>query len=138
MNAPSPSMRNLARHLLAASRSAPSGDGDLKGGRPIHEAVRVCETLRIAVTRFAGPDGFAALLRRALALARVEAPALQSVRLGTDGRIEGIEEIVAQGGGVEAAVSLAAHVLMLLVMFIGEPLTLRLIRESWPDANLDV
>ncbi len=40
-------------------------------------------------------------------------------------------------GGVEAAVAITAHLLGLLVTFIGEPLTLRLVREAWPDASLD-
>src|SRR5262245_22632509 len=105
MNAPSPSMRDLARRLLAASRSAASTGG---GGKQkhVHEAMAVCETLRIAVTRFAGPDGFAALLRRALALARVEAPVLKGVRLGANCQLEGLEEIAAGEGGTEAAVAL--------------------------------
>ena len=39
--------------------------------------------------------------------------------------------------GGEAAVAITAHLLGLLVTFIGEPLTLRLVREAWPDASLD-
>jgi hypothetical protein len=137
LNVPSPAMRDLARQLLASSRSSPSGMTH-KGGPPVHEAVKVCETLRIAVTRFAGSDGFEALLRRALALARAESPALKRIRLGSDGQIEGFEEIAAQSGGAEAAVALAAQLLTLLVTFIGEPLTLRLVREAWPDAQFGV
>ena len=139
MSSPSPSNRDLARRLLTASRSATSAGAEAEGrGSRVHEAVALCETLRTAVTSFAGPDGFAALLRRALALARVEAPALQNVRLGANGQIEGLEEIAGGEARTEAAVALAAHVLMLLVMFIGEPLTLRLVREGWPGATLDV
>lgn len=35
--------------------------------------------------------------------------------------------------GGEAAVAITAHLLGLLVAFIGVPLTVRLLRESWPD-----
>ena len=39
--------------------------------------------------------------------------------------------------GADAAVAIIAHLLGLLVTFIGEPLTLRLVGEAWPDALLD-
>jgi len=106
-----------------------------------HEAVLVSETLRIAVTRFAGVDGFAALLRRALALAREDLPSLQEIEIGADGRMQGFESLDANTGtgarGREAAVALTAHLLGLLVTFVGEPLMLRLVREAWPDLSLD-
>jgi len=105
----------------------------------VHEAVQVFETLRISLTRFAGADGFTSLLRRALALAQAEVPALQTVKVMADGRLEGLAEIVADAsnGGADAAVAITAHLLGLLVTFIGDLLTLRLVREAWPDASLD-
>jgi len=110
-----------------------------------HEAVRVCEKLRVSLTRFAGTDGFASLLRRALTLARAEVPELQSVKVNPDGSLEGLEQLAARewrpgsgwDGGAEAAVAITTHLLVLLVTFIGRPLTLRLLREAWPDAPLD-
>jgi hypothetical protein len=36
---------------------------------------------------------------------------------------------------VDAAVAITAQLLGLLVTFIGEPLTVRLVREAWPDAS---
>jgi hypothetical protein len=104
-----------------------------------HEAVRVCEKLRISLTRFAGADGFTALLRRALVLAQAEVPSLQMVKITTDGRLEGLEEFVAdaENPGVEAAIAITAHLLWLLVTFVGEPITLRLAREAWPDILMD-
>ena len=97
--------------------------------------MRVCEKLRISLTRFVGADGFTALLRRALALARADVPSLQTVKVTADGRLEGLEEFAAdsENAGVEAATAITAHLLGLLVTFIGEPLTLRLVREAWPD-----
>jgi hypothetical protein len=137
MTAPSPAMRDLARRLLAATRAARSVTTPGKdGAASLHETVAVCETLRIAVTKFAGPDGFAALVRRALAGARTEAPLLQGVRLGDDGQLKGFEDLPSGREGADAAVALAAHLLTLLVVFIGEPLTLQFLQDSWPGARL--
>ena len=126
-------MRDLARRLLAASQTASDPH--------VHEAVVVIEKLRISLTKFAGAEGFASLLRRALVLASAEVPSLQSVKVGADGRLEGFEQLAADTGtgaaGGEAAVAITAHLLGLLVTFIGEPLTLRLVREAWPDTSLD-
>ena len=135
MNAPSPAMHDLARRLLAASRSAPS-DASAKAGVHVHEAVVMFETLRITLSKSTGANGFASLLNRALVLARAGVPALKSVQVGTNCHIEGLEELAATDGGANAAVALAAHLLTLLVTFIGEPLTVRLLHEGWPDANL--
>jgi hypothetical protein len=130
MDEPSPSTRDLARRLLAASRTA----SDPRA----HEAVVVNEKLRISLTQFAGADGFASLLRRALALASAEVPALRSAKVSADGRLEGFEQLAGHAGtvGGEEAVAITAHLLGLLVTFIGKPLTLRLVREAWPGASL--
>ena len=122
-------MRDLARRLLAANQVA--------SGSQVEDAVVLIEKLRITLTMLAGPEAFTSLLRRALALARAEVPSLQIVKIGADGRLEGFEEIVVDkgpgGARDEAAVAITAHLLGLLVTFIGEPLTLRLERAAWPD-----
>jgi hypothetical protein len=131
MDTPSPSMRDLARRLLAASQSTADSD--------TQQAVLVNEKLRTSLTQFAGADGFVALLRRALALASAEAPALKSASVTADGRLEGLEQLAILPGSVAggAAVAITAHLLGLLVTFIGEPLTLRLVHEAWPKKSLD-
>ena len=134
MEIPSELSRDLARRLLAveaASKCAPNAH--------VHEAVRVCEKLRISLTRFAGSDGFASLLRRALTLARADEPLVETIKVKPDGSLEGLEALAADttNGGPEAAVAITAHLLGLLVTFIGEPLTLRLVRDAWPDGSLD-
>ena len=134
MNAPSPEMHDLATRLLKASHSAPTNPGD--GGRSPHAAVAMFETLRITLSKFTGSNGFASLLDRALVLARSEVSALQRVHVGSNGQLEGMAEIAATDDGAKAAVALAAHLLTLLVAFIGEPLAVRLLHEGWPDANL--
>ncbi len=127
-------MRGLARRLLAmeaASRNVARAQ--------VHDGVRVCEKLQISVTRFAGSDGFNSLLRRALALARAEVPELHNiVEVGPNGALQGCEvlAVAAANGGTEGVVAIVAHLLGLLETFVGEPFTLRLVRESWPEASL--
>ena len=64
---------------------------------------------------------------------RAEVPSLNRVTVKPDCSMDGLEAPAADeaDGGVEAAVALAAHLRALLVTFIGEPLTLRLVRQSW-------
>jgi hypothetical protein len=132
MDMVSASMRGLALKLLAVEAANQS-----TAGAHVHEGVRVCEKLQIAVTRFAGSDGFASLLRRAVVLARAEVPALQTIKVKPDGFLEGCEHIIeATNGRPDGLVTIIAHLLGLLETFVGEPLTLRLVREAWPDASL--
>ena len=123
-------MRDLAQRLLAASQTASDPH--------VHDPVLLNEKLRLSLTRFAGADGFASLLRRALALASAEAPALRNAKVSADGRVESFEQLASHAGSVggEEAVAITAHLLGLLVTFIGEPLTLRLVREAWPGTAL--
>lgn len=134
MDVPIELMKALARRLLAVE-AANRSDSEMR----VHEALRVYENLRSSLTRFAGPDGFTALMRRSLALARAEVPALQSVSVQPDGTILGLEEIAfnSRDAGIEATVAITSNLLMLLVTFIGEPLTLRLISDAWPEAPLE-
>ena len=127
-------MRKLAQRLLVAEAASQSASHPQS-----HEVVRVCEKLRISLTRFAGADGFTSLMRRALALTRAEVPALHSIHVKADGSMEGLEELAAGASnrGVEAAAAITTHLLGLLVTFVGEPITLRLVREAWPEALLD-
>jgi hypothetical protein len=54
-----------------------------------------------------------------------------------DGTLERAEEQLKADELFEGRVVLLAQMLGLLVAFIGEPLTLRLVREVWPQAPLD-
>jgi len=134
MDTPSPLMRDLAQRLLALETAS-----QFESGPKRHEGIAVSEKLRISLTRFVGADGFTALLRRALALARADVPLLETVKLSADGRLEGIEDLAADAAIVskEGATAITAHLLGLMATFIGESLTLRLVREAWPDLPLD-
>jgi hypothetical protein len=93
--------------------------------------------MRTSLGKVAGPEGFAALLRRALALARADAPALRAVNVTADGRLLELEEVANGDHGDEAANAIVAHLLHLLHTFIGRSLTLRLVRNAWPDSSFD-
>ena len=99
-----------------------------------HEAVLVCEKLRVSLTRLAGAEGFTALMRRSLVMAQADIPALKGAKLGADGCVEGFE---LNGDAAEAGTALTAHFLWLLVTFVGESIALRLVREAWPDVMKD-
>jgi hypothetical protein len=125
------SIRAWAQRLLASETANQSGSQTYP-----HELLRVLEKLRNALTQFVGADGFTALMGRALALARREVPSLETAKITPEGRLEGLEE---HGAGAtnhaEAAAAITAHLLALLVNFIGEPLTFRLMRDVWPDES---
>ena len=131
MMKPSASIRKLARQLMAAEASRRrEGDGP--------EAVLVLEKLREALTRLAGEEGFTALLRRSLALARADVPALGNATVSADGCIEGLEDTsTRKGKAADAGTELTVHFLWLLVTFVGEPIAIRLVRDAWPDETID-
>jgi len=128
-------IRDLARQLIASEAAQ-----DRPPGRHGEEAVRVCETLRVLLSRLVGVAGFRSLLSRALALARSQTPALGVVRIGADGALEGFDEVEPAGDpgpAEDRGVVLVAQLLGLLLTLIGPSLTLRVVRDGWPDASWD-
>ena len=101
-------------------------------------AFRVCEKLRQPLSIFIGMAGFRSLFSRALTLATGEVPWLGGLQVGPDGAFGFSTEMNAQLDGEEAArggTALIAQLLGLLVIFIGEALTLRLVHNVWPKAT---
>jgi hypothetical protein len=137
-----PEMRDLAQCLLTYEAIA---------GRTSEptEAVtlRVYEKLRQSLCLFAGSAGFHSLASRALALARPEAPSLRAARILADGSLEDLEwskpqiNIDKDRAGEDQAgdegVILIARLLGLLLTFLGEALTLRLLQNAWPGAAFE-
>ncbi|HEY5297996.1 MAG TPA: hypothetical protein VIK59_08720 [Verrucomicrobiae bacterium] len=113
--------------------------GNKAAGKKLPAAWLVVEQLRPYFTTLMGNAGFRALLARALALAAGEVPWLGAVQVQADGSLAGFEglepvdpEDIAEGGVV-----LIAQLLGLLVAFIGENLTLQMMRELWPLNDLN-
>jgi len=136
--------RDLARRLLAYEAVAGKTSG-------LEEAatLRVYEKLRQSLGEFVGIAGFQSLAFRALTQAKSEAPGLWAVRLAADGSLQGLGEFQPQpeefepqlGSGKdqtsEGGAALIARLLGLLLIFLGEALTLSLLRNAWPDEVFD-
>lgn len=124
-------MQRLAQRLLTETA---------KDGDPVPDFVAVCEKLRPHLSMLMGKAGFRALLARALTLARRHSPCLEDVRVTDDGVLASpadpevpVDPESMKAGG-EAIVS---SLLGLLVTFIGEDLTRRLVLDIWPDPSAD-
>jgi hypothetical protein len=80
-------------------------------------------------------------------LARTEAPSLSAARVAEDGSLQGLGEPerqmdidkdrVAQSATGEAGMILIARLLGLLLLFLGEALTLSLLRVTWTGAAFE-
>ena len=143
MTAP-PEMRDLARCLLAFEAVAS------EASEPMESAtLRVYEKLRQSLGAFAGVAGFQSLAFRALTQAKSEAPGLWAAQIASDGALEGLGEFEPQpddfepqlGSGKEqvddGGVILIDHILGLLLIFLGQAITLNLLRNTWPGASFD-
>jgi hypothetical protein len=129
-------MRNFARRIIACE----TNDGHKSAEAKTPSPSDVCERLRPQLAALMGNGGFRALLSRALALAGEEVHWLRAAHVKSDGTLEGLEEMDAQlspDAMFAGRVALLAQLLGLLVAFIGEKITLRLVREVWPKAPLD-
>lgn len=135
MSRATPQMRNFAKRLIAYEAG-----GNKSSGIKTPAAFLVCEKLRPQLAMLAGNGGFHALLSRAFALANPEVPWLRTVHINADGSLEGLEELhtrLDRDELFDGGVVLVAQLLGLLLAFIGENLTLRLLREVWPRVPLD-
>jgi hypothetical protein len=124
-----PGMRDLAHRLLVYE----AGAG--KASEP--PAIRVYEKLRQSLGEFVGVAGFQSLASRALTLARPEVPSLSAALVAADGSLEGLGEIETRFGmgkdsTTDGEIILIARLLGLLRLFLGEALTLSLLRSTWP------
>jgi len=135
MSRATPKTRYLAERLIAYEMS-----GNKSSETKTSAAFFVVEKLRPQLVALLGNVGFSALLSRALALANAEVPWLRAVHVKSDGSLEGLAELESQVDLeeiVEGSVVLFAQLLGLLVAFIGEDLTLRLVREVWPKLSVN-
>src|SRR5665213_1491564 len=134
MNRSASKLRGLARRLIACEAG-----GNKAAGKKLPAAWLVVEKLRPYFTTLMGNAGFRALLARALALAAGEVPWLGAVQVQADGSLAGFEglEPVDPADLAEGGVVLIAQLLGLLVAFIGENLTLQMMREIWPKLSLN-
>jgi hypothetical protein len=139
----SPAAQVLARRVLrheAGGRAEPAALAEA--------AERADARLRERLASLIGQTGYTTLVARAVYLAQAEVPALEHVTVdalatggdpaeGGEGGLHGVREFargVGDAGAAEAGLSaILAHVIGLLVTFIGEDLALRLVRDAWPE-----
>lgn len=132
-----PEMRDLAHRLL--TYEADAGNGSERTESP---TVRVYERLRYSLVEFVGVSGFQSLAMRALTLTKADAATPDGIRIAQNGSLEGLREIDPQSEidmdrARDVGILLIAHLLGLLRMFLGEALTLSLLRNAWPGEVLD-
>lgn len=102
--------------MRAASGNGPVGSNE------------VIERLLPTLVPLVGQVGYCSLLARALALAQRETPALRDVRVEGDCTLQGFSAEAAEGDEF-----LIAKIIELLATFVGETLTIRLLRNVWPE-----
>jgi hypothetical protein len=126
--------RDLARRLLDYEAAAGTTSMPMKSA-----GIRVYEKLRRSLCALAGVAGFNSLASRAVTLARSHAPGLKAVQVSADGLLQGLGEVeqIDDHQAGEGEVVLIAQLLELLLIFIGESLTLSLVRDVWPDLAID-
>ena len=124
----------LARHWLLVEAGS-------RESRALAEALdRLCGRLREILSLLVGRAGFAALLARALHLAQATYPNLTAITLDETGDscLRGTTDFAAAQSPEEVEAGLTdilAQFIGLLVTFIGEALTIRLLGEFWPEAE---
>jgi len=128
-----PGMRDLAHRLLTYEAGAGNGSEPMES-----PTLSVYEKLRQSLVEFVGIAGFQSLAFRALTLARQEAPGLEATQVDADGSLQGLSEIETQfdinkDRADEDGIILIARLLGLLRLFLGEALTLSLLRNAWPE-----
>jgi hypothetical protein len=135
MSAATPKTRNFAKRIMTYEVT-----GKKSSGSNTSATFQVCDKLHQDLGPLMGNAGFRAFLSRALALASEEVPWLRAVHVKSDGSLEGLDKLEAQIGpeqSSEGGVLLLAHLIGLLMAFIGENLAVHLLREVWPKLSLN-
>ena len=132
-----PQTRDLANRLVANEAAVSKASEPPESAAP-----RVYEKLRRRLSALAGVAGFQSLAFRALTQARSDAPGLWAIEVAADGSLKGLDAAEPSGNldnhsTGEGGVVLIGRLLELLLIFLGEPLTLNLISDLWPDAARD-
>ena len=143
----SPETRDLAQRLLTYE-----ADADKRSTSMESATLRAYEKLRQCLVTFAGVASFQSIAMRALVLEQADVPNLCAVQVTAEGSLQGLGDVEFQTSmdkdlagrqqagedpPDEAEAILIARILGLLLTFLGEALTLSLLRNAWPDATFD-
>lgn len=127
----SPKIRVLAGQLIACEAAARSQTGE-----DMPAALRVAEKLRLPLFTIAGRAACRSLLNASLRSARASAPEFDRVHITPEGSLDGWHGSRDPDRMAEAGAILISQLLGLLISLVGEAVTLKLIREVWPDIDL--
>lgn len=133
---PSVSVEDIAARIVAdeAQRIAPSAhDADL--------ILQVCDKMHPSLSRLAGSISYRALLSRALVLAKPKAQTLSALRFEKDGRLvfdpeDPAAEFLNPDTVRKDAIVLITAFVSLLMLLLGEVVTLRIIHHVWPEVKI--
>lgn len=155
-------VRRLIAHEARASQHQNDPGQDQEPIRQNQEAVeRVLNKLHLHLSKTIGQEGFRTLLARALALTTPQFSNLGSIQINADGSVNGLPvtagahskitqneaqntqsyetpsnetpSTATTADSTEGTTALLAHLIALLVIFIGEDLTLRILSTLWPE-----
>lgn len=135
MTTPEPDYRNIARRLV--------GSHQTPGGRdPLSSTTAFFQALESELQNLIGRVGLRAMEGRALRLAKSDYPMLESVQVAQNGNglAAGLSQLRehSEPDDLEAAVvAVVGHMVGLLASLLGEEITLRLLRRTCPEVELD-
>ena len=134
MSRATPRIRAVAVRLVAYEAKA-----NRAAAADLPAALHVCAKLGPHLATLMGKAGFRAILASSLAVAQADSPWLRHLQVTAGGVLEIVNTPEAGGKADKPAESIAlvAQLLGLLVAFIGENLTQRLICEVWPKLTLE-
>lgn len=128
-----PSLADFARRLLQHEVGNSGSAGDL-----VAAFERACQALHSRMAPLISPAGFGALIERAVKLAARDFPFLGGTNapVAANCSVDGLRHVAEGREPAEVADALAAilaNFIWLVVIFIGENLGLRKVREVWPN-----
>lgn len=127
--------RALAEQIVLHEMAGPAGPAISH-----HSEFLAFHKLQRPLHSVAGAAAVQALLSRALVLAQAELPRLASLKLNMTGHLGGSSDANPPLSGEEVRqgeVILVGNTVELLCLLLGEALTLRLLRDEWPEASFD-
>ena len=142
MSQPTQAVQRLGERLLEQELGS-AEDGRQRDSVVLAAAAeRATQRLAEPLGRLLGVEGYLGLLRRAVHVARIESPLLREVQVAAEpaGGLDGLHAVVGAADPAvarDALTGVLAHLVWLLVTFIGERLTRRILRDAWPDMQLD-
>jgi hypothetical protein len=138
-HSPSPALAEFARRLVQHEAARVGNPHDLAAGLQ-----SACDALYARLWPLISVLGFQTLFGRAIRLASREFPSLATLSVtaaeshcALSGLAHSEDTLPRDDGADDAFVAVLAHFVALLLLFIGEDLGLRTIRDVWPHVPFE-